>query len=257
MPRWPGLASLPFMTGSSRVKNNWLRCEYFIDFGCESSTFGPILAREGPLSRGDPEGGARLAFPRLRSQRRLGRFGNRSPGTTTRMRGARVRSPEEMLETDASEPNRQIARRSAERRARLRKVGVAPRQRDQSMRRSALRRPSSGGKRRFQDPGAKRAAATRKAVLMDGADRKASGRADLPGHFGRTKPTLDSLEGTTACAPAAPAQCSRAGQSATRCPASLGQHKFFCCKALGRVVPLSRGYGFGGVNLAVMGRGAS
>ena len=31
-----------------------------------------------------------------------------------------------------------------------RKVGVAPRQRDQSMRRSALRRPSSGGKRRFK-----------------------------------------------------------------------------------------------------------
>ena len=61
-----------------------------------------------------------------------------------------VRSPEEMLETDASDPNRKIARWSAERRARLRQVGVAPRQRDQSMRRSALRRPSSGGKRRFK-----------------------------------------------------------------------------------------------------------
>jgi hypothetical protein len=99
---------------------------------------------------------------------------------------------------------------------------------------------------------------------MRGSGRQVSGRAasgrlcvrgsPLPGHFGRTKPTadfgrtkptLDSLGPMTACAPAALDQGSRAGQSARRCPASLGQHKSFRGKALGRVVPLSRGCGIG------------
>src|SRR5262245_57201989 len=48
---------------------------------------------EGPPSGGVPEGGARPAFPRLRSQRRLGRCGNRYSGTTTRLRGARCTMP--------------------------------------------------------------------------------------------------------------------------------------------------------------------
>jgi hypothetical protein len=37
--------------------------------------------------------GARLAFPRRRTQRRLGRCGNRHSGTTTRLRGARCTMP--------------------------------------------------------------------------------------------------------------------------------------------------------------------
>ena len=156
----------------------------FVDLVRESSTFGFILAREGPLYRGDPEGGARRA---------------------------------------ANEGSRS---------------------------------------------GRNRAAATRKVMLMTGAGRQARGRAargrfsgkcsmgraasPSPGlfgrtkptaDFGRTKPTVDSLDRITAWSPAAPA--SRAGQSATRCPASLGQHKSLPRKALSRVVPLSRGCGIG------------
>ncbi len=101
---------------------------------------------------------------------------------------------------------------------------------------------------------------------MAGAGREVTGRAasgrfgshmalrgsPLPGHFGRTnptagfgrtKPTADLLDRTTARAPVALA--SRAGHSARRCPASLGQHKSLRRKALGRVVPLSRGCGMG------------
>ena len=121
--------------------------------------------------------------------------------------------------------------------------------------------PLIGRQTKVQDhPGARRAASTRKAVLMEGTGRRetssraASGRLSgkysmgrtgsrLPGRFGRTKPTLDSLGPITACTPATPD--SRAGHSATRCPASLGQRKSFHCKALGRFVPVSRGCGMG------------
>jgi hypothetical protein len=71
------------------------------------------------------------------------------------------------------------------------------------------------------------------------------GRTKPTVDFGRTKPTADPLDGTTACAPSAPDQGPAAGQSATRCPASLGQRKSFRCKALGRAVPVSRGCGMG------------
>jgi len=88
----------------------------FVDFAWRLIDKCVILAREGPPSRGDPEGGARLAFPRLRSQRRLGRFGNRAPGTTTRMRGARGtltggNAGDGRCGTESS--NRQVERREA------------------------------------------------------------------------------------------------------------------------------------------------
>jgi hypothetical protein len=122
------------------------------------------------------------------------------------------------------------------------------------------------------------AAATRKVVLMVEAGRKVRGRAasgrrfsgeygigrtgsPAPGRFcrteptadfgrtnptadfGRTKPTVGPLGGTMACARAALDRGSRAGHSARRCPALLGQRKSFRRNALGRVVPVSRGCG--------------
>ena len=163
-----------------------------VDFVRESSTFGFILAREGPLSRGDPEGGARLAFPRLRSQRRLGRFGNRPPGTAA---------------NEGSRSGRKT-RRGNEQECADGKVGRV---------RQVRHGPCGSA---------------------------------LAGPFGRTKPTVDLLDRITAWSPAAPA--SRAGQSATRCPASLGQHKSLPRKALSRVVPLSRGCGMGTLRQAAV-----
>ena len=163
-------------------------CSFLLPSFANPLLLDPSSLVRGPSSRGDPEDGARLAFPRLRSQCRRGRFGNRPP---TRAANEGSRSGREM-------------RRGNER-----------------------------------------------SVLMAEAGREASGRgrtgSPLPGRFGRTKPTVGSRGGTTACAPAAPAQGSRLGHFARRCRDTLGQHKSFCCKALGRVVPLSRGCGIGTV----------
>ena len=49
----------------------------FVDFVRESSTFGFILAREGPLYRGDPEGGARAGGKRRFKIRAQSRRGNK------------------------------------------------------------------------------------------------------------------------------------------------------------------------------------
>jgi hypothetical protein len=76
-------------------------------------------------------------------------------------------SPEEMPGKEATEPRHKIARWSAGRRARRSQGGRrASQARPLHVRRSALRRPSSGGKTKVQESGRECAAATKAAVSM-------------------------------------------------------------------------------------------
>src|SRR5262245_594977 len=122
---------------------------------------------EGPPSGGVPEGGARPAFPRWRPQRSLGRCGNplvghydpaarsiaaRCPGGNAR---ARKRGPASENRRWSAERRASLIAKGRGRLARARHV-LAPRARGprKPPRLSALRRPSSGGGKEKQNPGA-------------------------------------------------------------------------------------------------------
>src|SRR5262245_4586359 len=141
---------------------------------------------EGPPSGGVPEGGARPAFPRLRPQRSLGRCGNplvghydlaarsiaaRCPGGNAR---ARKRGTASENRRWSAERRASLIAKGRGRLARARHV-LAPRARGprKPPRLSALRRPSSGGGKEKQNPGAATRRGNEETTLFDTVNRNA------------------------------------------------------------------------------------